>query len=63
MHEDFFLLGKGNCSAVNIRNFELLKWIGANSVRTSHYPYSEEFMELADKYGILVIDELIFIAP
>ena len=58
MHEDFFLLGKGNCSAVNIRNFELLKWMGANSVRTSHYPYSEEFMELADKYGILVIDEV-----
>ena len=58
MHEDFFLLGKGNSSAVNIRNFELLKWIGANSVRTSHYPYSEEFMDLADEYGILVIDEV-----
>lgn len=58
MHEDFYLIGKGNCSAVNIRNFELLKWIGANSVRTSHYPYSEEFMELADRYGILVIDEV-----
>ena len=58
MHEDFYLLGKGNNSAVGIRNFELLKWIGANSVRTSHYPYSEEFMEIADRYGILVIDEL-----
>lgn len=58
MHEDFYLLGKGNNTAVSIRNFELLKWIGANSVRTSHYPYSEEFMDLADRYGILVIDEL-----
>lgn len=58
MHEDFFLCGKGNNSAVNIRNFELLKWIGANSVRTSHYPYSEEFMDLADAYGIMVIDEV-----
>ena len=58
MHEDFFLLGKGNCSAVNIRNFELLKWINANSFRTSHYPYSEEIMELADEYGMLVIDEV-----
>ena len=58
MHEDFFLLGKGNCSAVNIRNFELLKWINANSFRTSHYPYSEEVMDLADEYGVLVIDEV-----
>ena len=58
MHEDFFLLGKGNCSAVNIRNFELLKWTNANSFRTSHYPYSEEIMDLADEYGMLVIDEV-----
>ena len=58
MHEDFFVLGKGSSSAVNIRNFELLKWIGANSIRTSHYPYSEEIMSLADQYGIMVIDEV-----
>ena len=58
MHEDFFLIGKGNCSAVNIRNFELLKWSNANSFRTSHYPYSEEIMDLADEYGMLVIDEV-----
>lgn len=58
LHEDFILSGKGNNSAVNIRNFELLKWIGANSFRTSHYPYSEEIMDLADEYGILVIDEV-----
>lgn len=58
MHDDFFIIGKANNSAVNIRNFELLKWLGVNSVRTSHYPYSEEFMRLADEYGIMVIDEL-----
>ena len=58
MHEDFFILGKGNNAAVNIRNFELLKWIHANAFRTSHYPYSEEIMSLADEYGIMVIDEV-----
>ena len=58
LHEDFILSGKGNNSAVNIRNFELLKWTNANSFRTSHYPYSEEIMDLADEYGILVIDEV-----
>lgn len=58
MHEDFFVTGKANISAVNVRNFELLRWINANSIRTSHYPYAEEIMDLCDKYGILVIDEV-----
>ena len=58
MHEDFFISGKGANNAVNVRNFELLKWINANSFRTSHYPYSEDIMDLADKYGFMVIDEV-----
>ncbi len=58
MHEDFFVIGKGNNPAVTLRNFECMKWVGANSFRTSHYPYSEEFMDLADEYGFLVIDEV-----
>lgn len=56
-HEDFPLHGKGLDLPVLVRDFELLKWIGANSFRTSHYPYSEEAMMLADEYGFLVIDE------
>ena len=36
---------------------ELLSWTGANSFRTTHYPYSEEAMDLADRRGFLVIDE------
>ncbi|WP_010220031.1 beta-glucuronidase [Sphingomonas sp. PAMC 26621] len=57
-HEDFLLHGRGLDLAVLVRDFELLKWIGANSFRTSHYPYSEEAMMLADRYGFLVIAEL-----
>ena len=56
-HEDFVLHGRGLDLAVLVRDFELLKWIGANSFRTSHYPYSEEALQLADEYGFLVIDE------
>lgn len=56
-HEDFFLHGRGLDLPVIVRDFELLKWIGANSFRTSHYPYSEEAMMLADEYGFLVIAE------
>jgi beta-glucuronidase len=39
------------------RDFALLRWLGANSFRTSHYPYAEEVLDLADRLGFLVIDE------
>ena len=58
MHEDHEIIGKGNHPLLNLRDFELLKWIGANSFRTSHYPYDEQLYDLADRYGILVIDEI-----
>lgn len=58
MHEDHITVGKGSISALNIRDFSLLKWINANSFRTSHYPYAEEMYKLADKMGILVINEM-----
>ncbi len=57
-HDDFEIIGKGLNLPVMIRDFELLKWIGANSIRTTHYPYPEEFYELADQYGIMIIDEV-----
>jgi len=56
-HEDSDIRGKGLDDALNVRDFELMKWIGANSFRTSHYPYSEEIMQMADRQGFLVIDE------
>ncbi|HBH5793024.1 TPA: beta-glucuronidase, partial [Enterococcus faecium] len=57
-HEDTYINGRGLNEAVNIKDFNLMKWIGANSFRTSHYPYSEEIMRLADREGIVVIDEV-----
>lgn len=57
-HEDSYINGRGFNEAVNIKDFSLMKWIGANSFRTSHYPYSEEIMKLADREGIVVIDEV-----
>jgi beta-glucuronidase len=57
LHEDFPVLGKGHHDAVMIRNFELLAWTGANSFRTTHYPYAEEVLDYADEQGVLVIDE------
>ncbi len=56
-HEDSYINGRGFNEAVNVKDFNLMKWIGANSFRTAHYPYSEEIMRLADREGIVVIDE------
>lgn len=57
-HEDFAIIGKGLNLPLLVRDFELLRWIGANSVRTTHYPYSEEFLDLADELGLVVISEV-----
>jgi beta-glucuronidase len=56
-HEDIPVIGKGHNDAFLVHDFELLKWIGANSFRTSHYPYAEEVMDYADRQGIVLIDE------
>ncbi len=57
MHEDHLARGKGHDNAAMIHDFALLDWIGANSFRTSHYPYAEEILDEADRRGIVVIDE------
>jgi beta-glucuronidase len=57
-HEDFAVFGKGTAYPVIVKDYNLLKWVGANSYRTSHYPYDEEYMNMADKLGILIVDEI-----
>lgn len=57
-HEDSNIHGRGLDEVLNVKDLNLMKWMGANSFRTSHYPYSEELMRLADREGIVVIDEV-----
>ena len=56
-HEDTFPAGRGLNLPMNVKDMALMKWQGANSFRTSHYPYSEEMMRLCDREGFVVIDE------
>ncbi|MGW0246164.1 beta-glucuronidase [Nocardia goodfellowii] len=56
-HEDAAVRGKGHDDVLMVHDFALLEWIGANSFRTSHYPYAEEVLDHADRQGIVVIDE------
>ncbi len=56
-HEDSAVRGKGHDDVFMVHDFALMDWLGANSFRTSHYPYAEEVLEYADRRGIVVIDE------
>ena len=40
------------------KRIQLLKEFGFNHIRTAHNPYSKSFLDLCDKYGMLVVDEL-----
>ena len=57
-HEDADIRGRGLDLATVKRDYELMKWTGANCFRTSHYPYAEELYQMADEEGFLVIDEV-----
>jgi beta-glucuronidase len=57
-HEDSDIAGRGFNICMMKRDFELMKWIGANSFRTSHYPYDEEVYRMADREGFLILDEV-----
>jgi beta-glucuronidase len=56
-HEDSAVRGKAHDDAFMVHDFALMEWLGANSFRTSHYPYAEEVLEYADRHGIVVIGE------
>jgi beta-glucuronidase len=56
-HEDSVVRGRGLDLPLMVKDFELLRWTGANSVRTSHYPYAEEFYDFCDEQGILIVNE------
>jgi len=40
------------------KDFEILKQFNFNAVRTSHYPPTNKYIELADEYGLYIIDEV-----
>lgn len=56
-HEDSYFCGRGLNLCLDVKDINLLKLLGANSFRTSHYPYAEEMYQLCDREGIVIIDE------
>ena len=57
-HHTLGALGAAAYPRAMEKRIQLMKQFGINHIRTSHNPYSRSFIELCDKYGILVVDEL-----
>ena len=57
-HHSLGALGAAAYPKAIEKRIKLLKQFGFNHIRTSHNPYSKSFLDLCDKYGILVVDEL-----
>ena len=57
-HQTLGALGAAAYPRAIEKRLKLMKKFGMNHIRTSHNPYSEDFLKLCDKYGILVVDEL-----
>jgi beta-galactosidase len=57
-HHDLGCLG----TAINVRalerQIEIMKGMGVNSIRTSHNPPAPELLDLCDRMGILIMDEM-----
>ena len=57
-HHDLGALGAAFHTRAYERKIEILKNMGCNSIRMTHNPPAPEVLDLCDKHGILVIDEL-----
>lgn len=57
-HHDLGSLGAAFNTRAAERQIEMLQEMGNNALRTSHNPPAPEFLELADRMGLIVMDEL-----
>lgn len=58
IHHDGSAFGAAVPLSVWEHRFKELKKLGANAIRTAHNPPAPEFLDLADRMGFLVMDEL-----
>jgi len=57
MHQEQYFSGRSMSLASIMKDVNLLKRVGANVIRTSHYPYSSEYLDACDDNDVMVIAE------
>ncbi len=58
LHQDAGSLGTAVPDQSYLRRLEILKEYGCNAIRCSHNPPSPEFLDMCDRLGFVVIDEI-----
>jgi beta-galactosidase len=58
LHHDAGSVGAAVPEAMWVRRLQVLKEMGCNAIRTSHNPVAPEFLDLCDRMGFLVQDEI-----
>lgn len=62
-HEDVFGKGSALGDTDQERDIALIRELGANGVRLTHYPQSRLFYDLCDRYGLVVWSEIPLVGP
>lgn len=57
-HQGYPIIGYAASKSLQIDDANILKRIGVNLVRTSHYPQSEHFLSRCDEIGLFVVNEI-----
>ncbi|WP_251390996.1 glycoside hydrolase family 2 protein [Mediterraneibacter agrestimuris] len=61
-HQDYRDLGNAISKAEHDRDMELIREVGANTIRLAHYQHDQYFYDLCDKYGMIVWAEIPYIS-
>ena len=57
-HQDFENMGNAVPNAIHRKDYQMIKDMGANFIRTAHYPQDPEVYRICDELGLLVWTEV-----
>lgn len=61
-HQDYKGIGNAISREEHDRDMELIRELGANTIRLAHYQHDQYFYDLCDKYGMIVWAEIPYIS-